>query len=341
MLNRAIPEHPGAPWGLEVTGVVPVRGAWRLDCGERSFLLKPVRLSARERVFVAAALDYLTERGYCTPRPVPTPDGKTVARLGRRHYQLFAWQPGEEADYLVPGHAEAAAQALAGLHAASTGFRPPFPRHRVLHGTWPRRLARRLQDLRRFAGEARAAAPATPFAQEYARLAPAWQRAAERALAELAASPYRALAAAAARRGGLCHHDPAHHNVLLTAGGPVLVDFDYAVADFGIHDLANLLRRVLRLTGWDAGRALAVVEAYRTAAPMGQAEAAVLLPLLRFPEDAWMLGRQHFVERRAWPAERYLEALARKSDTAPERDLCLASLARQLLAETKGGCRLA
>lgn len=339
MLGGASPANPGAPWGLDAATVLPVRGAWRLTTGGQDFLLKPVRLSAKECAFVDAALSHLARAGLPTPRLVPGPNGESACRLGRRRYQLFTWQPGEEADYLKPGHAEAAAAALARLHLAGEGFRPPFPRFRVLHGAWPRRLVRRLADLSNFAAQAEAN-PAR-FARHYARLAPAWQRAAARALLELAASSYPALAAAAARRGGLCHHDPAHHNVLLTEGGPVLVDFDYAVADLGLHDLANLLRRVLRLTGWNADRGVAVVEAYREFAPFGQAEAAVLLPLLRFPEDAWMLGRQYFTEQRAWPAERYLDALARKHDATPAHDHCLATLAGHLLAGSKGGLRFA
>jgi Ser/Thr protein kinase RdoA (MazF antagonist) len=145
--------------------------------------------------------------------------------------------------------------------------------------------------------------------------------------------------AAVARRGGLCHHDLAHHNVLLTAAGPALVDFDCVLADLGLHDLANLLRRLLRLAEWDPAPGRAVLAAYRELRPFGEGEAAALLPLLRFPEEAWQTGHQYYAENLPWPEERYLELLARKGDTAPARDRCLAALAETFRPARRVGPR--
>jgi CotS family spore coat protein len=196
----------------------------------------------------------------------------------------------------------------------------------VLFGTWPRRWRRKREEIALFAAWARASARPGAFDREYARLAPEWLRAADQALAELEASPYRALSGAGRRRGGLCHHNLAHHNVLLTPDGLALVDFNHALADLGVHDLANLLRRLLRLVGWDPTPGLACLEAYRTVAGFGPADLALLRPLLRFPEEGWQIGRQYYVEQLRWPKERFLAQLADKADTTPARRLCLAAL---------------
>ncbi|MDI6870609.1 MAG: CotS family spore coat protein [Bacillota bacterium] len=321
------PKDPGAPWGLPAGELTPVRGAYLLQCGNERYCLKPVTLNRREVQFVAAVLEHLGRAGLAgVPRLLPTLGGEPVGRMGRQRFQLLQWQDGREADYLRPGDAEAAAVALARLHLAGRGFVPPFPRFRVLFGAWPRRWRRKRAELARFAELAKSSARPTAFDREYARFAPHWLAEADEALAELDASPYRALSAAARRLGSLCHHDLAHHNVLLTADGPALVDFDYALADLGVHDLANLLRRLLRLGGWDPAPGRSVLLAYREAAGSGPAEMSLLLPLLRFPEEAWQTGRQYYVENLPWPEERYLEQLARKHDTAPARRACLAEL---------------
>ncbi|HHW14154.1 MAG TPA: CotS family spore coat protein [Firmicutes bacterium] len=323
-----LPPDPGAPWGLAVTEVEPVRGVYRLRSGGEQYCLKPTALSRREITFVAAVLDHLKAVGLPgAPQLLRTVAGEPVARLGRRRFQLLRWQEGREADFLRPGEAEQAAVALAQLHLAGLGFVPPFPRFRVLFGRWPAILTRKRAELACFAEQAATVPRPTAFEREYARLAPAWLAAADEALAELAASPYRELSAAARRRGGICHHDLAHHNVLLTPEGPVLVDFDYALADLGLHDLANLLRRLLRLVEWDPAPGRACLAAYREIAGGHPGETAVLLPLLRFPEEAWLTGRQYYVERLPWPEERFLEQLARKGDTSPARRACLAELA--------------
>lgn len=317
-----------APWGLAAERAEAVRGVYRVRAGGVDYCLKPTSLSRRETAFVAAVLEHLAKAGLPgAPQLVRTVTGEPVGRMGRRRFQLLRWQEGREADYLRPGEAEQAAVALARLHLAAEGFVPPFPRFRVLFGRWPALLAHQRTELAGFAAQAAAAPRPTAFEREYARLAAAWLAAADEALAELAASPYPRLSAAARRRGCICHHDLAHHNVLLTEQGPALVDFDYALADLGLHDLANLLRRLLRLVEWDPAPGLACLAAYREIAGARPGEMAVLLPLLRFPAEAWLTGRQYYVERLPWPEERFLEQLARKGDISPARRSCLAELA--------------
>lgn len=324
---RTMGRDPGRPWGLSGGEVERVRGVYLLHHQGRRYCLKPSSLSRREALFVAAALDHLNRTGFTgAPRLYPTLANEPLARCGRRRFQLLSWQEGEEADYLRPGDIEQAASALAHLHVASTGFQPPFPRFRVLFGRWPSMFRRKQEEIAGFAALAAGVPRPTAFDREYTRLAPLWLAAADEAQAELASSSYRKLAAAEARRGNICHHDLAHHNLLLTKDGPVLVDFDYAVADLGLHDLANLLRRVIRLTRWDPCPALAALHAYGEQRGLSQDEVRVLVPLLRFPEEGWQIGRQYYVEDLPWPVERFLEQLARKADTSPARRLCLAAI---------------
>lgn len=328
---------PGKPWGIAGGEVEQVRGVYLLRQGGRRYCLKPTSLSRREALFVAAALDHLNRAGFGgAPRLIPTLKGEPLARFGRRRFQLLTWQEGQEADYLEPRHVEQAAYALARLHAASSGFQPPFPKFRVLFGRWPSLFRRKQEEIAGFAAMAAGAPRPTAFDREYMRLAPLWLAAASEAQAELSASSYRKLSQTEARRGNICHHDLAHHNLLLTERGPVLVDFDYALADLGLHDLANLLRRVIRLTRWDPCPALAALHVYGETRGLSQNEVHVLLSLLRFPEDAWQIGRQYYVENLLWPAERFLEQLARKADTSPARRLCLAAI-RAYGAAHRGG----
>lgn len=318
---------PGEPWGITGGEAIRLRGAYLFSQGDRRFCLKATTLKRREALFTAAVLDHLARAGFTgAPRLIRTLSHDPVGHLGRRRFQLLTWQEGREADYLHLPDAEEAARALGRLHLAAAGFVPPFPRFRVLFGRWPSVFRRKRADLASFAAQAGAGGRPTAFDREYRRLAPVWLAAASEALQELESSPYRQLAAAAARRGSICHHDLAHHNVLLTEGGAVLVDFDYALADLGVHDLANLLRRVIRLHRWDPSAALSVLEAYAEVAGLSREDVQVLLPILRFPEEGWQIGRQHYVERLPWPEERFLEQLARKADTSPARRLCLAAI---------------
>ena len=50
---------------------------------------------------------------------------------------------------------------------------------------------------------------------------------------------------------GFCHHDFAHHNLLIDKQGEInVIDFDYCILDDHIHDLASLLIRSMKDGNW-------------------------------------------------------------------------------------------
>ncbi|WP_307188772.1 hypothetical protein [Caldicellulosiruptor naganoensis] len=49
----------------------------------------------------------------------------------------------------------------------------------------------------------------------------------------------------------LVHHDPAHHNFIFACGNVYLIDFDYAVFDYDVHDFVNLGIRILKTNDRD------------------------------------------------------------------------------------------
>ena len=52
---------------------------------------------------------------------------------------------------------------------------------------------------------------------------------------------------------GFCHHDYAHHNVLIEkSGGVNIIDFDYCILDTHLHDLSSLLIRRMKNGKWSS-----------------------------------------------------------------------------------------
>lgn len=46
---------------------------------------------------------------------------------------------------------------------------------------------------------------------------------------------------------GFCHHDYAHHNILVDDKNELnIIDFDYCILDSHLHDLASLLIRAMK-----------------------------------------------------------------------------------------------
>ncbi|NLG83601.1 MAG: CotS family spore coat protein [Firmicutes bacterium] len=308
-------------WGLTLYEVARVRKVWRLKTEAGFLCLKPSRLSSLDLLFVERLVAHARQGGFTrAAAAIPTRDGHHFVAAGGFSYLLFPWFAGREAAFAREDALLAAIVPLAAFHRAGSGFIPyRSDPARVRWGTWPVLLAARLAQLYEFGERARMLS-ASPFGILYARLFSHYVAQAEEALRLLKVSPYEELAEEGARRRMVCHHDPSPRNFILDEEGRAfLLDFEYALADLRLHDLANLLLRLLRRHGWRPEVARKVIGAYHRENPLDERELAVLYPFLLWPQDFWQIGRQFFAERLPWPSERFFETLHRRTVDREER----------------------
>ena len=297
---------------FQVEVIVPTRSAWRIETSAGPRYLKRTAASRAELPFVIGLHDYLAQ---VAPGMVPhilrTKQGRDRLLCAGQVYLVLDCLAGREADYLKDGDPEAAAGGLALFHRVARGYRPPAPLGaRRRYGTWPAQMRVRLRGLDRFRAMAEAAGGA--FDLCYLALWPDYRRQGEMALACLANSGYGPLSARAAAAREICHHDLAHHNVLLHGERVRFLDLDYAVGDSVLHDLVNLANHLLRLYEWDVRPARAALLRYWGGSwplpPILEAFRAMLI----WPQDFWQIGRQYYDEKQPWSTEDFLALLARK-----------------------------
>jgi Ser/Thr protein kinase RdoA (MazF antagonist) len=256
-----------AAFGLEgpVTSWEPVGGAWsnrvyRLDAGGRRYAVKELRNpwgEPRWQEWLAEAWSFEQQAiaaGAAAPQPVPNPsDGTCLAWVRRNRLseserdqapvRVHHWTEGTPAG---PGPVTPEAARWAGRTLAT------------LHGL---RITPRNRDL--FPITSTAAATRWPELTEAARRGQApW------AVTMEAAAPAVALIADLARSAGfrpdqevMTHGDIDQKNLLLTAAGPVLCDWDLAAPIVPRRELADV---AMSLAAWtDLGIAREVVRSYR------------------------------------------------------------------------------
>jgi len=254
-------------FGLDgpVTGWEPVGGAWsnrvyRLDAGGRRYAVKEMRNpwgEPRWQGWLAEAWSFeqrAIAAGAAAPRPVPNPADGTclawVSRLGesaqdQAPVRVHHWTEGTAAD---PGPVTLETARWAGRTLA------------ILHGL---RITPRNRDL--FPITSTAIAARWPELTEAARPSrESWVTAME------AAAPAVALIADLVRSAGfrpdqevMTHGDVDQKNLLLTAAGPVLCDWDLAAPLVPRRELADV---AMSLAAWtDLGIAREVVRSYRLA----------------------------------------------------------------------------
>ncbi len=102
----------------------------------------------------------------------------------------------------------------------------------------------------------------------------------ERAAAEMKASSYEKLRAAADEEGAVCHGEFSQHNILLENGrGETAVNFDKWNFDLQVADLGYFMRKILEKHGWSERAAERILNAYSARRPLDEGEIGDTSPL--------------------------------------------------------------
>ncbi|NPV27527.1 MAG: CotS family spore coat protein [Firmicutes bacterium] len=319
-------------YALSVRDIIPVRKVFRLVTDRGDICLKRFNHSEDSLNFSLSAINHLVTHGFTQVAPfLPTRKGQPYLKLNNQLYVLTNWIDGRESDYANPADLRIAARTLANLHLASQGFVPPPGHdHRVRWGTWPDTFRNRRDELITFAEQIRRQASLTRFDVAFLNHVEQYVTQIELTLTQLAASPYEILVARESMMGGFCHHDFAHHNLVITNGGiGYVLDFDYAICDIRIHDIGSLILRALKAAAWDFGQVELVLRAYQEVSPLSKEELAVLQPFFTFPQDFWRIAVDHYYGLKPhWPQAKFQRKLDRILDNEPYRQAFLETYAR-------------
>jgi CotS family spore coat protein len=284
-------------YDLPVLQVQPVRKVMRLFSERGDFVLKRFIFGRKNLDFSLAAMIHLRNHGFVgVPWIERTREGTLYTEVDGIHYIIMSWQPGRESDYERIDHLALATRTLAELHAKSRGFVPPDVPGKVQYGTWIDHFQERIGEMERFVSFAREEDSA--FARMYAETGAYFISEAKCAVEHLLKSPYEELSEKARIEREFCHHDFAHHNVLIGDGPTVsVVDFDYAICDARTHDIASLILRNMKHTGWDGRTARFILRAYDQCTKLMKGETDLIYGMLRFPQDFWEAGYFYYIEK--------------------------------------------
>jgi len=107
----------------------------------------------------------------------------------------------------------------------------------------------------------------------------------------------------------LIHHDPAHHNFIFSQTGVYLIDFDYAMVDYDVHDFVNLGVRVLKTNDWDINVFRIYLKCLNDKNIIKKFWLQTFWILMYFPQEIWQVGLQYYFEKQPWTEEYFLKRL--------------------------------
>ena len=237
------------------------RGAFILTLYEK-------RVAAEDLPFFLGLMEHLAKAGVHCPLPVKTRDGQSLVNLNRRNAAIVTFLTGIALRRPDVAHCAAGGAALAGLHKAGEGF--ALSRANALGPPGWRPLAEAIHGADTI----------------------------EDGLAALINGSLDDITAAWPRDlpSGVIHADFFPDNILFmgdAVGG--VIDFYFACNDFYVYDLATMLNSwCFELDGsYNITKGQAVINAYRAARPLSDAEIAALPVLMRGAALRFLLTRTY------------------------------------------------
>lgn len=106
-----------------------------------------------------------------------------------------------------------------------------------------------------------------------------------------------------------CHGDYQYHNLLKTANGWFIINFEKCVADDPVRDLYLLMRKLLEKSGWSVDLGRELLAAYEETRKLSALSLIDLYYRLAYPEKFWKIANFYYNSGKAWIPGRNLEKL--------------------------------
>lgn len=106
-----------------------------------------------------------------------------------------------------------------------------------------------------------------------------------------------------------CHGDYQYHNLIRTANGWFVVNFEKCVEDAPVRDLYLLMRKLLEKSNWSVTLGRELLAVYEESRPLSALNKIDLYYRLAYPEKFWKIVNFYYNSGKAWIPGRNLEKL--------------------------------
>lgn len=297
---------------LDVKKVTKIKNVYMLEGNNGGYCLKIVRYEYGHFLFILEAIKHLINKGFNNvPYIIKNKAGEDYIKFGQYYAYLTKWVIARECNYDNPLDIILATSTLASLHKKSEGFivtKEMHPRYNWLK--WQEVFNTRKNEMLDFNDRIEKKENKTEFDYKYKSMLNREVKRSNTSVINLNKTDYFNKMRIEMKKNGYCHHDFAHHNVLIgKKEGVTVIDFDYCILDTHLHDLSSLLIRKMKNGKWDIDNAIYVLDAYSSIYPIGKSDIPVMAAFMEFPQDFWQVGIQYYWEKKPWGEEFFLNKL--------------------------------
>ncbi len=289
-------------------GVIPVnavqirlqsdRQVWKLtDTIKGEYALKYLKKCDRAPI-IAAANDYLHDKGIPVITVIPTLNGSVSANVNNGSFLLFQWVAGEYPNYEEPGMIERIARLLAEFHEASQGYIAAGYPISNLRLDWNQIYKRKIKKMEKF--REKASVSGDSFSKVYLNHLPWIQSRVTWVLERLPQTALSALLNNIKHDSPLGHGDYSHRNLLRSNNNKLtLIDLDTISIALPMIDISHLITCMNHELGaWSNRRFQLILNAYQQIRHLSPEEHELLLIDQIFPYKAIWLAERYFNDSR-------------------------------------------
>ncbi|MEG0775651.1 CotS family spore coat protein [Clostridium sp.] len=309
-------------YGINPIYAEKIKNVYRVETEDNIYCLKIIKYEFEHFLFIVGAIKHLQNNEFqYVPEIIKTVGGLDYITIDNNYAYLTPWINARESNYDNPLDIIVAAKKLGELHNKSEGFvMEPNMKPRVGWLKWVETYKTRKDEILDFKRRIGKKDVKSRFDLFYLDLMEEELKRCDRSILNLSQSNYVEKMKKEMERNGFCHHDYAHHNVMIGGDGEVnIIDFDYCILDSHLHDLSSLLIRRMKYNKWSLSNAREIIEAYSTVHRLNQEDIPIMAAFIEFPQDYWQRGIQYYWEGKPWGEDFFLKKMQFFKEDREER----------------------
>jgi CotS family spore coat protein len=307
---------------MSINYIEKIKNVYRIRTDGTDYCLKMIKYSFPHFWFILSAIKHLQKNGFeKVPDIICKVDGTDFINLDNYNAYLTKWISARECNYDNPLDVAKASIKLAELHEKSQGFCVTEKMQpRVYWYKWVDNFKTRKDEILDFKKRIEVKEKKSEFDYLYLSKMQDELIRAESSIENLLKSSYFEKVKEDEAKKGFCHHDYAHHNLLIEDSGAMsIIDFDYCILDINLHDLSSLLLRKMKNGKWDVGEGLFILDNYSKVKEINNKDIPIMCAFMEFPQDYWQTGIQYYWEEQPWGEDFFIKKLKKIYEDEEEK----------------------
>jgi len=311
-------------YSLCIKDIEKIKNVYRIETENDMYCLKIINYEFKHFLFIIGVIKHLQGNGFQNiPQIIETINNMDYIALENKYAYLTPWVDARECDYDNLVEIKLCTLKLAELHKKSLNFKvTPDMKPRIAWLKWIETFKTRRMEILDFKRRISEKRCITEFDNNYLNIMEGEFARSNKSIDNLCKSEYVSKMKEEIKHRGVCHHDYAHHNVLLEKNGGVsIIDFDYCILDTHLHDLSSLLLRRMKNGKWNLENALFIMDEYDATNLIYKSDIEVMAAFMEFPQEYWQIGIQYYWEKKDWGEEFFLKKLQKMHEDSVNKQI--------------------